>query len=97
MLTVGDTPSRCPDVEIARLKARTDERGIIRLPPPPGPKRRRRIAAGTKVSIIGGPFQGLHGLHTGLTAREREIVLLDLLGAQRRVEIDPALVLVRQA
>jgi transcription antitermination factor NusG len=95
VLTVGESPSRCRDAEVAALKMRVDERGVIRLPPPPLPGK-RRIAAGTKIMIVGGPLAGLHGLHTGMMAHEREVILLDrLLGRATRVEVDPALVAVR--
>jgi transcription antitermination factor NusG len=81
----GETPSRCPDAEIAALRARLDDQGVIRLPPPPPPK--KRIAAGTRVAIVAGPFEGFSAIHTGMTAHDREIVLLELLGRATRVEI----------
>ena len=40
---------------------------------------------GDKVRIVGGVFDGLFGLHSGMTAGERELVLLVVLGAQRQV------------
>jgi transcription antitermination factor NusG len=90
VVMTGDCPSRCPDHEIAVLKARVDERGVIRLPPPPG---RRKFAKGEQVQILAGPFQGLAAIHSGMSTRAREIILLEMLGGQRQVAIDRALVL----
>jgi hypothetical protein len=90
----GETPSRCPESEIAALKDRVDERGVIRLPAPPSLVR-RRYAAGTRVSVIGGPFRGVAAIHTGMTEREREVVLIGLLGAQRSVAIESHLIAAR--
>jgi transcriptional antiterminator RfaH len=85
MVAFGDRPARVPDYEIESLKSRmTGERGLITLPRPPG---RRRFMKGEKVRILVGPFQGLAAIHTGMTAHERELVLIAMLGAQRQVAI----------
>ena len=85
MIAFGDRPARVPDHEIAGLKSRmTGERGLITLPPPPG---RRRFMKGEKVRIVGGPFEGMRGLHTGMTMHQRELILIAMLGAQRQVAV----------
>ncbi|MBV8444095.1 MAG: hypothetical protein JO312_26650 [Hyphomicrobiales bacterium] len=81
VLTTGDLPSRCPDAEIIALKARADDHGIIRLPSP------KRFAPGAKVRVTTGPLAGFDGLYVGMSSQEREIVLLTMLGAQRRVTV----------
>jgi transcriptional antiterminator RfaH len=81
LIKFGDEPAKCSDREIDRLRAQLDERGLITLPRPPG------FRAGDKVLVTKGPFQGLGGLHTGLSASQREIVLLAFLGCQRRVVV----------
>jgi transcription antitermination factor NusG len=92
LIKFGDTPARCPDVEIMRLRSRMDANGFIVLPRPPG---RSAFKAGDKIMIAKGPLAGLQGLHTGLSANERETVLLVLLGAQRRVAVPTSFVTVR--
>jgi transcription antitermination factor NusG len=48
------------------------------------------------VAIASGPFAGLGGIYAGQTARERELILLDLLGRQTPVTIAAGLVVVAQ-
>ena len=87
LVRVGDCPARCPDAEIARLKALIDGHGYVRLPDRPSPPVKRKIAIGAKVKITGGPFGGMSGLYAGQSTRERELVLLNVLGGQRPVAI----------
>ena len=91
LIRFGDEPAHVPEIEIAGLKARMDSDGLIVLPVPP-PSRKRVYAKGEKVRIVGGPFDGLAGVHSGMSAAEREIVLLTLLNAPRRVAIPAHLV-----
>ena len=92
LVRTGDCPARCPDREIDRLKAMIDGRGFVRLPDGPGAPVKRKIAIGAKVKITGGPFGGMSGLYAGQSTRERELVLLNLLGSQRPVAIPAGLV-----
>ena len=39
------------------------------------------------MAIAGGPFRGLAATHTGMTAQERELVLIDLLGRKMTVAV----------
>jgi transcriptional antiterminator RfaH len=87
LVRVGDCPARCPDHEIDSLKAMIDGHGFIKLPEAPPPPVRRKIAIGAKVKVTAGPFGGMSGLYAGQSTREREIVLLNLLGGQRPVPI----------
>jgi transcriptional antiterminator RfaH len=91
MVAFGDRPSRVPDREIEGLKGRMTDGGLITLPPPPQLVK-HRFAKGEQVHIVGGPLAGFNGLHTGLTRHEREIILLVMLGAERRVMVAAHLV-----
>jgi transcriptional antiterminator RfaH len=90
LVRVGDCPARCPDHEVAALKAMIDRRGYVSLPDGPGAPIRRQIAIGSKVKITAGPFSGMSGLYAGQAPRERERVLLSLLGRQTPVLLGAA-------
>jgi transcription antitermination factor NusG len=45
------------------------------------------------VSIVDGPFHGFGGLHTGMSTRNRELVLINVLGRQTSVAVPAGLVL----
>jgi transcriptional antiterminator RfaH len=92
LVRVGDCPARCPDTEIERLKAMIDGHGYIKLPEAPAAPAGRKIAIGAKVKVTAGPFGGLSGLYAGQSTRERELVLLNVLGGQRPVSIAAGLV-----
>jgi transcriptional antiterminator RfaH len=87
LVRIGDCPARCPDHEVASLKAMIDGHGYIRLPEGRGAPVRRKIAIGTNVKVTGGPFGGMSGLYAGQSTRERELILLNLLGRQTPVTI----------
>ena len=91
IVRVGDCPSKMPDREIEALKAMIDGHGYVRLPEAPRPTH-RTIAIGAKVKITAGPFGGMSGLYAGMGAKDRERVLLNLLGSQRPVLIAANLV-----
>ena len=92
LVRVGDCPARCPDHEVDSLKAMIDGHGYVRLPEARGVPVERKIAIGAKVRIASGPFGGLSGLYAGQSTRERELILLDLLGRQTPVTIAAGLV-----
>jgi transcription antitermination factor NusG len=92
LVRVGDCPARCPDNEVEALRSRMDATGVIRLPPPPAPKARHVFAKGERVKILAGPLEGFAALHTGLSAAEKEILLIGMLGAQRRIAVPGHLV-----
>ena len=91
LVRVGDCPSKMPDAEIDSLKAMIVG-GFVRLPEGSGSPVKRKIAIGAKVRIAAGPFGGMSGLYAGQSTRERELVLLNLLGGQRPVSIAAGLV-----
>jgi transcriptional antiterminator RfaH len=91
----GAAPARCPDEEIARLIARSDPDGVIRLSSSLTPQAvvRRAFEPGAQVSITEGPFRGFAALHTGMSTRDREMVLIDLLGRKTAVGVPAGFVL----
>jgi transcriptional antiterminator RfaH len=92
VIRFGDVPARVPDREIDALKARVDASGIIRLPAEP-PK--RMWARGEKVKILAGQFASFSTIHSGMSNRAREIVLINMLGATRQVTVASHLVALR--
>jgi transcriptional antiterminator RfaH len=92
LVRTGDCPARCPDREIHSLKAMIDGHGYIKLPEARGAPVERKIAIGAKVKVTAGPFGGMSGLYAGQTSRERELILLNLLGGQRPVAIAASLI-----
>jgi transcription antitermination factor NusG len=73
-----------------------DGHGYIKLPDAPPPPVRRKIAIGAKVRITAGPFGGMRGLYDGQSTKDREKILLNLLGSQRPVLVPANLVIPAQ-
>jgi transcriptional antiterminator RfaH len=96
LVRVGDCPARCPDHEIDSLKAMLDGHGFISLPDRPSTPVKRKIAIGAKVRIASGPFGGMSGLYAGMSTKDRERILLTLLGSQRPVLVPSNLVIPAQ-
>ena len=96
LIKVGDCPSKMPDVEIARLKALIDGHGFVRLPDKPPEAMRHVFRNGERVKIIGGPLAGLQAIHTGTTVKQRELILLGVLGSVRQVTIAAGLIVPAQ-
>jgi transcriptional antiterminator RfaH len=86
LVRFGEQPARCPDAEIAALRSRIDATGFVRLPAKPS-KARRVIPAGAAIRIVGGPFEGVSAIYAGQSHGERELILIAMLGGQRRVAV----------
>ena len=86
IIMAGDHPAKLPEAEIMRIR-KDETGGFVRLP-----KRESvgELVAGQRVKILTGSFTGHIGLYDGQSARERELVLLNMLGRQVRVELAPA-------
>jgi transcriptional antiterminator RfaH len=80
LIKFGDTPAKCPDGEIAVWRSQMDDHGLVRLPDaaPAGLRRGAKVNVGVLTAI-----------YAGMTAREREVVLIDLLGRRLAVELRP--------
>ena len=84
LIMAGNRPAACPDREIEQIRAGLNRNGLYRLPTPGRPK---MLENGQIVRIKYGSFRGLQGLYYGQSAREREFVLLELLGRRVPVEL----------
>ena len=82
VLMSGDRPARMPDNIVQAIQKR-ENGGFVKLPNPP------RLKRGQQVRIMRGSFEGAVGVYDGMTARERERVLLELLGRSVPVEFAP--------
>lgn len=79
LIRFGDhEPSRIPSFVINSMMAR-EVNGMVKLP------KVGRIRPGSRVTINTGNLKNFAGVYVGMTAQERELVLLDRLG---RVELD---------
>ena len=70
LVRVGDCPSKMPDREIERLQAMVVGE-FVRLPDTPAMSA-RRFTKGERVRIIGGPFEGVRAIHSGMRSGDRE-------------------------
>lgn len=86
MVFNGSRPASVADNIIETLKAREDERGMIKLGRP------AHIAVGERVRILAGSFVGSLGFFEGMADRDRVAILLDFLGRKVRVSLDMDLV-----
>jgi transcriptional antiterminator RfaH len=80
----GEQPARLADAEIEKIKSEIGRNGLIKLPKAQPPQ---SLIEGAEVRIWTGNFQGLSAIYQGMSPRQREIVLLDLLGRKVRVEL----------
>lgn len=80
----GDKPAVIDAAYVEGLRARLDTEGFIDLSAPVVQRK-----AGDVVTVIDGPFYGFHGIYEGMTAHQREAVLLDMLGRKVRVVLQP--------
>jgi transcriptional antiterminator RfaH len=81
LLMAGDRPARLASSVVTAIHNRERD-GFVKLPAP-----QRRLKPGQKVRIISGSFQGQIGLYEGMSGRDRERVLLELLGRQVSVDL----------
>jgi transcriptional antiterminator RfaH len=79
----GQYPATLPLYEIERIRKLEDTTGAVVLPKRTG----SAFRPGQLVRVKGGQFSGYHGLCEGMSAKEREAVLIDFLGRKARVLI----------
>jgi transcriptional antiterminator RfaH len=82
----GEEPAAVPGGVVGALKAREDDRGLIRMETTPA------FAPGDKVRVLAGAFMDTAGLFDGMGDHDRVAILLDLLGRKVRVHLDVDLV-----
>ncbi len=79
LVNFGDGPARVGAEVVAYLRDRAGADGVIEIDP---------VVAGRAVTITDGPLRGLAAIvERRLTARQRVLVLLELLQRQTRVEL----------
>ena len=81
LVTFGSGPAEVPPEIIREIKARQDEKGLIKLAGGCGFK------AGDRVRIVDGPFTDLEGLFECASDEMRVVVLLDLMGRKVKVRV----------
>jgi transcriptional antiterminator RfaH len=67
---------------IAELRSREDRNGFVILP------KKQQFKIGQQVKVVSGQFAGQLALYDGMTSRQRERVLLQLLGQYVPVELN---------
>jgi transcription antitermination factor NusG len=92
----GAAPAEVPPGEIKRLLELADEDGIVRLPH----RRPRRnghaiFEPGAAVTITAGAFSGFEAIVQGMSAGDRLLVLMHVLGGPTKVEIAAGLIAAR--
>jgi len=80
LLMAGGTPARLPDAVIVAWRAQ-ERGGLVQLPDPP------RFHEGERLVVLRGTLKYRTVIHTGMSAREREHVLIDMLGQIIKINI----------
>jgi transcriptional antiterminator RfaH len=86
LVTNGDEPAVVPEGVVQALKARENDKGLIKMDARPA------FALGDKVRVLAGAFMDNAGLFNGIADHDRVSILLDMLGRKVRVLLDVDLV-----
>ena len=81
ILMSGEQPAKLRDEIVQAIRKRQDNDGFVKLPS------LQRFKRGDQVKIIRGSFEGQIALYDGMSGRDRERVLLELLGQAVPVEL----------
>jgi transcription antitermination factor NusG len=73
LLMCGEHPATIPGKVIASWRDK-ERHGLVQLPPPP------RFRPGQKLTILRGSLKFREVIHAGMVGRDRERVLIDMLG-----------------
>ena len=79
LLMSGDQPAKLPEDVVTQIRKR-EHGGFVKLPI-------QRLRKGQKVRIVRGSFEGQIALYEGMSGKDRERVLLNLLGQSVPVEL----------
>jgi transcriptional antiterminator RfaH len=82
LLDGGMKPITVGEKVISELRSREDHNGFVILP------KKEKFKVGQQVKVVSGQFQGQLALYDGMTSRQRERVLLQLLGQYVPVELN---------
>lgn len=77
----GEEPQFAPQQAIDAMLARQDDEGLVQLP------RIEDLQPGESVKVTGGQFEGHKGIYQGMSSKDRQKVLLDVLGRKTPVLI----------
>ena len=77
LVRFGQEPARVPDSLVVFLKERESAEGLHEWAAP------AQFAAGDRVRVSEGAFQGYQGILLARSSRERVVVLLDILGNRK--------------
>ena len=80
LLMNGEAPARLSHEVIRSWKAR-ERGGYVQLPPPP------RFKPGERLVVLRGSLRYRTVIHTGMSGRDREQVLIDMLGQMIKISI----------
>ncbi len=83
LVRFGLEPAVVPDALIQLLMDRENDEGLLAPP-------RRSFEKGDRVRIFEGPFKDYEAIFLASNSNERVVVLLEILGKESRVAIDPA-------
>lgn len=78
LLMAGDRPAQLPEDIVNQMRKR-EQNGFVRLP--------AALRKGQRIRVIRGSFEGQIGLYEGMSGKDRERVLLELLGQTVPVEL----------
>ena len=81
VLMAGNSPARLSETIVDGIRKR-EVGGLVKLP-----SNASRLRKGDQVRIMRGSFEGQIGIYDGMSAHQRERVLLELLGAWVPVEL----------
>ena len=80
ILMQGDAPARLPNDVVVKWKSQ-ERGGLVILPDPP------RFRAGERLVVTRGTLTNRTVIHSGMSARDRETVLIDMLGSMVKISI----------
>jgi transcription antitermination factor NusG len=83
LFTSGDKPCIVPNRFMTELQAKMKPDGTVTMEP------RERFTIGQRVEIIRGQFKSLLATYDGLSLRQQETALIEILGRKVRVEFQP--------
>ena len=78
IIMAGETPATVPETFMTQLR-KQERGGFIKLPLP--------FKTGQRVRVSRGTFQGRIGIYAGMSSKQRELVLLELMGQSVQVEL----------
>jgi len=84
LLRQGEQPAKLKESFVTALQ-RNERDGFVKLPKPP-----KRLNVGDSVRVLRGTFAGHVAIYDGMTAKERELVLLEFMGRKVSLELPPA-------